>query len=243
MAAQVLRLIDCAGLEVPTFPKLTGDEPSVPVPNARNVMDGLDLLAFLDDGSVATVFFDPQYRGVLDKLSYGNEGARQKGRVTLSQMGEEVIKRFLIELDRCIRPSGHLFLWVDAFHLCEGVRPWLVGTSLAVVDLITWDKGRIGMGYRSRRKSEHLVVLQKAPKRAKGAWTRHDIPDVWLERVGKGHVHAKPVELQKALIEATTRPGDIVVDPTAGGFSVLEACRRVGGRTFFGSDLSDHGGW
>ena len=26
------------------------------------------------------VFFDPQYRGVLDKLKYGNEGADRKGR-------------------------------------------------------------------------------------------------------------------------------------------------------------------
>lgn len=206
-------------------------------------MDGLDLLAFLKDGSVATVFFDPQYRGVLDKLSYGNEGARQKGRAALSQMDEETIKRFIIEIDRVLQPSGHFLLWVDKWHLCEGVHPWLVGTSLEQVDLITWDKGRIGMGYRSRRKSEYLLVLQKTPKRAKGVWTRHDIPDVWSERVGKGHAHAKPVELQKVLIEATTRPGDIVVDPASGGFSVLESCRRVGGRTFYGSDLADHGGW
>ena len=41
---------------------LVGDVAPVPIPNARNVMDGLDLLGFLKDGSVATVFFDPQYQ-------------------------------------------------------------------------------------------------------------------------------------------------------------------------------------
>lgn len=214
-----------------------------PKENGRNVMDGLALLASLGEETVATAFFDPQYRGVLDKLDYGNEGARQRGRAALSQMDETVIARFIAGLERVLRPSGHLFLWIDKFHLCEGVHPWLAGTRFEIVDLLTWDKGRIGMGYRSRRKCEYLLVLQKTPKRAKGVWTRRNIPDVWTEKVGKGHAHGKPVELQRALIEATTKPGEVVVDPAAGGYSVLEACRRVGERTFFGSDLADHGGW
>jgi site-specific DNA-methyltransferase (adenine-specific) len=45
--------------------------------NYKNLADGLDLLADINDSSIATAFFDPQYRGVLDKLKYGNEG---KGR-------------------------------------------------------------------------------------------------------------------------------------------------------------------
>ena len=43
-------------------------------PNFRNKADGLTLLASLPEQSIKTAFFDPQYRGVLDKLSYGNEG-------------------------------------------------------------------------------------------------------------------------------------------------------------------------
>lgn len=216
--------------------------PFVPKPNARNVMNGLDLLAALPDGSVATGFFDPQYRGVLDKLGYGNEGARQQGRVALSQMGEGVIREFLGGLNRVLKPSGHLFFWIDKFHLCEGLLPWLVGTRLQIVDLVVWDKTKIGMGYRTRRRSEYLMVLQKEPRRAKGIWTSHSIPDVWSERVAKGHPHAKPIGLQRALIAATTRPGEAIVDPAAGGYSVREACRLEGGRTFWGADLEDHGG-
>ena len=40
------------------------------LPNFRNKADGLNLLASLPDKSIKTAFFDPQYRGVLDKLSY-----------------------------------------------------------------------------------------------------------------------------------------------------------------------------
>jgi len=40
-------------------------------------MDGLKLLEKLETDSIPLVFFDPQYRTILDKQNYGNEG---KGR-------------------------------------------------------------------------------------------------------------------------------------------------------------------
>lgn len=207
--------------------------------NTRLKMDGLRFLGELPSGVIAATFFDPQYRGVLDRLAYGNEGeSRGKARASLPQMSEEAIAEFIAEIDRVLIESGHLFLWMDKFHLCTGFRDWLGGTSLDVVDMITWDKQRIGMGYRSRRRSEHLVVLQKAPKKAKGVWKVHTIPDVWPEaaRKGKG-VHPKPVGLQGALIEAVTNRGDVVADPAAGTFSVMEACLERG-RVFLGCDVN-----
>src|SRR5262249_51566754 len=50
-------------------------------PFVRNIAqqgDALDLLTSLPDACAALAFFDPQHRGVLDKLKFGNEGARQK---------------------------------------------------------------------------------------------------------------------------------------------------------------------
>lgn len=211
-------------------------------PNARNMGNGLDLLSAFPGGSVSAVFFDPQYRGVMDKLSYGNEGSRQKGRAALEQMPEETIREFLRGIGRVLKPQGHLFLWADKFHLCEGLGRWTGGTGLEIVDLLTWNKGRMGMGYRTRRQSEYLCILQKPPRRAKDVWTVRNIPDVLEEKVPrKGHAHRKPVGIQARLIEAVTRPGEIVMDPAAGSFSVLSACEKVGGRLFFGTDLKDHG--
>lgn len=66
----------------------------------------------MKDNSIATAFFDPQYRGVLDKLKYGNEGkGRGKARSELKQMDEETIINFIEEIDRVLKDSGHLFLW------------------------------------------------------------------------------------------------------------------------------------
>src|SRR3954471_18700147 len=45
--------------------------------------DALDMLRSLPDSSGAVMVFDPQHRGVLDRLKFGNEGVRQIGRAAL----------------------------------------------------------------------------------------------------------------------------------------------------------------
>jgi hypothetical protein len=73
--------------------------------------DALELLRSLPDGGSPLVFFDPQFRGVLDKLAFGNEGARQKGRARLPAMTADYIdaccreaERLPVPLDRYISP-------------------------------------------------------------------------------------------------------------------------------------------
>ena len=220
-------------------PKASFQEQGVLKPNTRITMDGLEFLSLLEDETIPVSFFDPQHRGVLDKLSYGNEmNARSKRRVRLQQMTTEVIAAFIREIDRVLIPSGHLFLWLDKFHLCQGTGEWHDNTALDIVDLITWNKGTFGMGYRTRRRAEYCLVLQKEPRRAKGVWQVHNIPDVVEERVSQRiHPHTKPVKLQGDLITAVSDEGDLVIDPAAGSFSVMEAAQSRK-RLFLGCDLA-----
>ena len=211
-----------------------------PLPlNQRNQCDGLELLAALESETVPLCIFDPQYRGLLDKMRYGNEGvSRGKRRSALPQMSEETITEFIAGISDALIPSGHLFLWTDKFHLCKGVGTWLGDGGLEVVDLVTWNKGRIGMGYRTRRVAEYLFILQKPPMRVGPGWQRNDIPDVVTEKVERvKNVHPKPVNLQARLIEAVTDPGDVVLDPAAGSYSVMAAAHQVG-RQFLGCDIA-----
>ncbi len=209
--------------------------------NRRVQMDGLQFLSLLPAASFAVAFFDPQYRGVLNKMGYGNEGKeRGKRRCSLPQMSEQVIGEFISGINTVLIPSGHLFLWIDKFHLCQGFSAWLDDSSFDVVDMIVWNKRRMGMGYRSRRVSEYLMVLQKPPRRAKGAWKVHNIPDVWDEKLvanGDKSPHRKPLELQRELIAAVSNEEDIVIDPAAGSFSVMEAA-RLARRNFVGCDVN-----
>lgn len=208
--------------------------------NARQKMNGVDLFEALPDRIAALVFCDPQYRTVLDKLAFGNEGARQKGRAALPQMTDSDIAFFVSEAARVLRPSGHLALWMDKFSLAEGVyRRWLRrATTLDVVDLIAWNKMRPGMGRRARCQTEYLVIAQKHPVRAQGVWTDHAISDSWSEHHDRGvHPHCKPFRLTERIIRAVTSRDDLVVDPCAGGYGVLNACLESG-RIFLGCDLN-----
>ena len=221
----------------------TLQQPTVDIPaglehNKPLVMDGRDFLALLQKNVYPVCFFDPQYRGVLNHLRYGNEGKeRGKERSALPQMEEKSITAFIRDIHQVLLPSGHLFLWVDKYHLCQGIKHWLDGTSFDIVDMIVWDKQKMGMGYRSRRTSEYLLVLQKKPRRAKGVWKVHNILDVYSEKVSKnGHPHRKPCELQKQLILAVSNEGDVILDPAAGSFSVMDSARSVG-RNFLGCDI------
>lgn len=238
LEAPINPLLDSPANEMMLEPVFFDADINNPKLNFRNKMDGLTFMSRIKNDAVKAVFFDPQYRGVLDKLSYGNEGvSRGKARSSLPQMSAEVIGDFLKGIERILRPSGYLFLWVDKFHLVEGIKPWLEPVpSLHTVDLMTWDKLKIGMGYRTRRQAEYLVIIQKEPLKAKVTWTTHNIPDVISEKAVKTHAHSKPVQLQVRLIEAVTSAGDVVIDPAAGGYSVFEACKACG-RNFLGCDL------
>jgi site-specific DNA-methyltransferase (adenine-specific) len=208
----------------------------------RNIVqrgDALALLRSLAECCTPLVFFDPQYRGVLDKLKYGNEGARQRGRFNLPAMSSAYIDACCRETARVLTPSGYLLRWTDTFHLCEGDH--LRVTELKCVDLIAWDNLRLGNGYRSRRRGDYLLVLQKPPLAAKSTWRDHGICNRWPEKIDRSiHPHVKPIGLIARLIGAVTRPGDLVVDPAAGSFVVMHAAKGLS-RDFVGCDIAYQG--
>lgn len=207
--------------------------------NARQRMDGLDLFRAIEDRSAAAVWLDPQYREILDQQGYGNEGERQKARADLPQMDSAMIAKFVHESIRVLRSSGYLFLWLDKFLLFDGRwQQWLPEIMPArLVDGAIWDKETFGMGSRFRATFEALAVIQKGPCRAKDTWRDRAIRDLFRAKPDRQrHAHAKPTPVIERLIRCVTEPGDIVVDPCAGGYSVLDACRSTG-RTFIGCDL------
>ena len=212
--------------------------------NKKNCMDGLELLRMIPNEKVSATFFDPQYRGVLDEMNYGNEGSRQIGRASLKQMSTETILDFLIGITRVTKPSGHVFMWMDSYHLLTGfARDIVLDLELEMVSMLTWDKGLMGMGYRFRSQTEYLVAYQKAPKTVKN-WKDKGIPSIWSEKIEKPrtktlHPHRKPVELIQRIIESVMFIGGLVLDPCAGSFLTMDATIAAG-CNFIGCDIEEY---
>ena len=152
--------------------------------------DALQLLRGLTSGCTPLVFFDPQYRGVLDKLKFGNEGARQKGRAQLPAMTTDYIDDVCREAARVLVPSGYLMRWTDTFHLCESDH-LRIADVLKCVDLIAWDNLRPGNGYRTRRRATICSSCRsrRCARRPRGATTA-------FRAAGPRRSIAKPIPMQ-----------------------------------------------
>jgi site-specific DNA-methyltransferase (adenine-specific) len=209
--------------------------------NVAQTGDALELLRSLLGACSPLAVFDPQHRAVMDKLKFGNEGARQKERFKLPPMTDDYIDDSCREIARVLTPSGYLMLWADTFRLCQTYH-LRVADVLSCVDLIAWDNQRPGNGYRSRRCGDYLLALQKPPI-TPSTWRDHGIRNRWPEKIDlkiyprKLYPHAKPIGLITRLIGAVTQPGDLIVDPAAGSFAVMHAAHALE-REFIGCDIA-----
>ena len=91
-----------------------------------------------------------------------------------------------------------------------------------------------------RSNAEFCFLLQKYPQTGK-VFKNRSFGNVWEENVvansKRKHPHQKPKELIKALIIATTNEKDLIIDPCAGSFIVLEVCQELK-RNYYGVDLT-----
>ena len=101
--------------------------PEALTPNVRLEMDGLEFLSLLPSGALSVAFLDPQYRGVLEKLFYGNEGKRRGRRCcALEQMPEDTIFSYSSDglktpgIDKASRLARAAGVWLDWLATGEG---------------------------------------------------------------------------------------------------------------------------
>lgn len=223
--------------------------------NFPNKAELLALLRSIASNSIALTIFDPQYEGILVKQKYGN-AEKQKARQALPAMTDASIREQALEIQRITRLRGYVLMWADKLMICEGqIKPFFDTGSdgdLQIVDMVTWAKGTFALGSRLRYTAEYAVLLQKPPfvGHVKREWTKKNIRDVWFEPIEdvngkltgtktgklKTHTHQKPIGFQQAIIRACTKAGDVIVDPSAGSFSVMHAANALG-RDFLGCDI------
>ena len=147
------------------------------------------------------------------------------------------------QIQRVLKPSAFCLLWVNKTLLGNDRIPlWLLKTpALKIVDFLVWHKkNTLGLGNWLRSNAEFCFLLQKFPQKGK-VFKNRSFGNVWEENVlpssKRKHPHQKPRELIKALILATTNEKDLIIDPCAGSFVVLEVCQELK-REFIGCDLT-----
>lgn len=216
------------------LPDLKGGEQFKFSFNSRQSGEALEILTSLKENSVSLVFFDPQYEPVKNVLS---------ANYPLYCQSDYQILRILEQIERVLKPSAFCLLWVNKTLLGNDRIPlWLLKTpTLKIVDFLVWHKkNTLGLGNWLRSNAEFCFLIQKYPQSGK-LFKNRSFGNVWEENVlpisKRKHPHQKPKELIKALITATTNEKDLIIDPCAGSFVVLEVCQELN-RNFLGCDLT-----
>lgn len=189
--------------------------------------DCMEILRKIEDGSARLVLTDPPY-GIGYKSTLGQRVANDDAPYIW----------WLREAWRILAPRSAMFCFCR-WDVEDTFKMAIESAGFTLRNQAIWDKQTRGMGDTRRTLAPaHEVILFAAkgdftwPNGRPSTMFRFGLPN----RATRTHPTEKPVGLLSALIQATTRPGDLVVDPFAGSGSTGEAAVRLG-RSFVGVEL------
>ncbi|AKF11759.1 Adenine-specific methyltransferase [Sandaracinus amylolyticus] len=215
--------------------------PEAAVPTASYWLSRLDAVAWLrglPDASVDLVVTDPPYEslekhravGTTTRLKHSKSSSNDWFTVFPNARFEELFR----EVHRVMRKNTHFYLFCDqetAFH----AKPVGEKVGFKFWKPLIWSKVTMGMGYHYRSTYEMILFFEKGKRRLNDL----GISDVIVEkRIHRGYPTEKPVRVNRVLIEQSTAPGEIVIDPFMGTGSAGLAAIEVG-RSFWGNDISE----
>jgi len=145
---------------------------------------------------------------------------------------------WLSEAARILKPDGAL-LCFTRFDTEEAFRFAIRLAGLQPKTQIIWDKGVHGVGDclgDVGLRHENIIFATKGRFRFPGGRPVSVVRVPRLSSPKLTHPNEKPVELLKHLVEAVTKPGDLVLDPFLGSGTTAVAAKLTG-RRYIGVEL------
>lgn len=218
--------------------------------------DALAVLAGLEI-SIDAIVTDPPYAsGSRSEAKRVSSGAMIRGKrfgsspIENDQMTTTgfvwLIRETVLAAKPMLKPGGSVLSFIDW-------RQWptLVGAlescNLRVQNMVVWDKGAIGMGNGFRNRHELIAHASDGVPSVANRGTPNVLEfdgDQAVISVRKEapefHPSPKPVVLMERLLGVVSRPGDLILDPFAGGGATLVAAKRTGRRAVGIETSIDH---
>jgi site-specific DNA-methyltransferase (adenine-specific) len=199
--------------------------------------DAVTWLRSLRSGSVDLAITDPPYEslekhravGTTTRLKHSKSSSNDWFHIFPNLRFPELFA----EVHRVLSKDAHFYLFCDQ-ETMFAAKPAAEAAGFKFWKPLVWDKRKIGMGYHYRSRYELILFFEKGKRKL------HDlgIADVIeCPRISGGYPAEKPPQVARVLIEQSSSPGQLVIDPFMGSGSTGVAATGLG-RNFLGNDLS-----
>ena len=209
-------------------------------------VDCMELLKPLPDESVNLIATDPPYPTTA-RGSAGNSGGmlqkdiNKKGQVFTHNNID--CSEYAPEFYRLLKDGSHCYVMTNHINLIKMLNIF-TDCGFHFIKSLVWDKGNKIMGQYYMSQFEYILFFRKGKGVKINNCGTSDILSVPNKKTkdedGKNlHDTEKPVELMRILIENSTQPNDIVIDPFVGIGSTALACIKSN-RRFMCCELDEH---
>ncbi|RJP79348.1 MAG: site-specific DNA-methyltransferase [Candidatus Zixiibacteriota bacterium] len=209
--------------------------------------DNRDLFARLPDACVDLVLTDPPYKDYRSNRPVAHPKLKQVQRRHFDR------EAFARESFRVLKEGAHLYCFCDHLTFPE-IRAELVRAGFLYKNCLVWIKNNHGSGdLRGNFAPQHEFIIFAAKGRSRPLQGKRQSNVLVKDRRGGrlevypkvnnyryNHGTSKPVDLLRRLIQASSDPGEIVLDPYGGSGSTAEAARREGRRYMVWEIDPDH---
>lgn len=202
--------------------------------------DARPWLRAMPEGFADLIVTDPPYRAISG--GKGGEGGRPSGMLSkndgrIFQHNDAPVETWMPLLYRALVSPGHCYVMTNLLNLWH-FRDVAVQSGFKVHNLLIWAKNTCTPNRWYMKDAEYILFLRKGA--ARSIYTpgskmimRHD-----TER-NRTHETEKPVSLMRDMIVASSRPGQIVLDPFMGTGATGVAATSEG-RRFIGCEVDEN---
>lgn len=223
--------------------------------------DTFSILERIKPGTIDMVFADPPYFLSNDGVTCqaGKMVSVNKGewdRVSSLEEKHDFNRRWIRLCKRILAPNGTI--WISGtLHNIYSIGMALEQEGFKIINNITWQKTNPPPNLACRcftHSTETILWAQKADRKAKHFFNYplmkeqnggKQMKDVWSgpltppkEKTEGKHPTQKPLYILRRIIEASTQPGAIVLDPFCGSSTTGVAAKQLG-RYYIGIDSAE----
>ncbi len=196
--------------------------------------DCIEAMAAMPAESVDAVICDPPYG-----MGYQSNQRIQRERFDRidndAEFDADWQRTWLREAHRVLRESTHLYLFCSDHHL-GAFRDEVSRVGFTVKRTLVWHKGGGGIGDLAgdwMHETEFVLFAHKGRRDLVGKRTSNLLAIPKVRPGDMVHPTQKPVGVLRPLIQKSTAPGELVLDPFCGSGSTGVACAEEG-RRFIG---------